>query len=234
MAMACPMETKRRERNDSGSSFSFPSTPNQDSDFEFGCLTPDSPSSGSYITSPADHLFFNGRLLPHSFPFQQQPPATTNMYDNNSRTTSRTSSISSKDSLMSSRSNSTNSSRSSCSISSARTSSSDCSERNRLMYLQNKNKVTCKSHDQPNKTVNSQRWQYITAVPVLNREYSSRRRKNIEVVGKKEVVKGKKMKTTRVKLSFVRRLLRWFLTACKECHAMEPSRKERVLRQNEK
>lgn len=119
----------RRKRSGSGDIFSFPSTPtpDQDSDgFEFGSITPDSPSTDPYKNSPADHLFFNGRLLPHSFPIQ--PP---NISVDNSRTTSRTSSISSKDSLRSSRSNSTNSRSSSCS--SGRTSSSDNSER-KLLY----------------------------------------------------------------------------------------------------
>ncbi|XP_002891732.2 putative protein TPRXL [Arabidopsis lyrata subsp. lyrata] len=39
------------------------------SDFEFGSLTPSSPSQDPFSeNSPADHLFLNGRLLPHSFP----------------------------------------------------------------------------------------------------------------------------------------------------------------------
>jgi hypothetical protein len=118
----------RRKRSGSGEIFSFPSTPtpDQDSDFEFGSITPDSPSTDPYKNSPADHLFFNGRLLPHAFPVQTPNIITID----NSRSTSRTSSISSKDSLRSSRSNSTNSRSSSCS--SGRTSSSDNSERKLL------------------------------------------------------------------------------------------------------
>ncbi|VVA16680.1 PREDICTED: probable membrane-associated kinase regulator [Prunus dulcis] len=116
----------RRQKSTSGDTFSFPSTPihEQDSDFEFGCFTPDSASSTDPCKdSPADHLFFNGRLLPHAFPFQPISNGFMGV-DSNSRRTSRMSSISSKDSIMSSRSNSTNSRSSSCS-SSARTSSSD-------------------------------------------------------------------------------------------------------------
>ncbi|KAH0979975.1 hypothetical protein GBA52_007152 [Prunus armeniaca] len=116
----------RRQKSTSGDTFSFPSTPihEQDSDFEFGCFTPDSASSTDPCKdSPADHLFFNGRLLPHAFPFQPISNGFMGV-DSNSQRTSRTSSISSKDSLMSSRSNSTNSR-----SSSARTSSSDNSER---------------------------------------------------------------------------------------------------------
>lgn len=127
------MECRRKRSSGSGDIFSFPSTPtpDQDSDFEFGSITPDSPSTDPYKNSPADHLFFNGRLLPHAFPINQPHNI---MIIGNSRTTSRTSSISSKDSLRSSRSNSTNSRSSSCS--SGRTSSSDNSER-KLLY-QNK------------------------------------------------------------------------------------------------
>ncbi|KAI3994780.1 hypothetical protein MKX01_037331 [Papaver californicum] len=40
----------------------------QESDFEFGSITPGSPTSDSSKNSPADLLFFNGQLLPHVFP----------------------------------------------------------------------------------------------------------------------------------------------------------------------
>ncbi|KAI3936958.1 hypothetical protein MKX01_015173 [Papaver californicum] len=39
----------------------------QESDFEFGSITPGSPTSDSSNNSPADLLFFNGQLLPHVF-----------------------------------------------------------------------------------------------------------------------------------------------------------------------
>ncbi|KAL3638436.1 hypothetical protein CASFOL_017807 [Castilleja foliolosa] len=84
--------------------FSFPVIiPGPDDDhFEFGCAT-----------TPADHLFANGKLLPHVFPIQTGP--ITNYYSF-SRSTS---SVSSKDySSVSSRSNSRSSS-------SARTSTSE-------------------------------------------------------------------------------------------------------------
>ncbi|MFQ6650570.1 hypothetical protein Gotur_022724 [Gossypium turneri] len=158
----------RRKRSSSG---------DQDSDFEFGCYTrPDSPSLDPYKTSPADHLFFNGRLLPHAFPLQLSPTTTTTMgsADNGSRSTSRTSSINSKHSLMSSRSNSSNSRNSTCS--SARTSSSDSSER-RLLYHSRIRGCENKA----SKLVSGQlygdphRWQYITAVPILKREVSRRK-----------------------------------------------------------
>lgn len=233
------METRRR-KSSSGDAFSFPSTPIHDDDndqyhdssFEFGCVTPDSPSSDPFKDSPADHLFFNGRLLPHAFPFQPVNNGPV-VVDNNSRFTSRTSSISSKDSLMSSRSNSTNSRSSSCS-SSARTSYSDCPER-KLMYHGRTKTI--------NKAVSgqvygsSQRWQFITPVPAsssLSRE-SSRRKKTEVGANKEESIRAKKQAgggggQVVVKQQLGRRLFRWFVSACKECHAIEPSRKDKVLR----
>ncbi|KAM6584576.1 hypothetical protein CsatB_011578 [Cannabis sativa] len=267
------MET-RRKQSISGDGFSFPSTPEPDnnhhsrgssSDFEFGSITPDSPySDDPSKNSPADHLFFNGKLLPHSFPFQ--PTNTTSIYsvvsENSSRSMikSRTSSSSSKDSMMSSRSNSTNSrsSTSSCSSSSARTSSSssDNSER-RLLYCQS-SKTTSLSvmgresrSDQiryggGSKAVSaqvygsSQRWQFMAhPVPALSRETSLRRRKT-EVSGnnnknpndeeRRSIPKKKKKRTVVVKrLRFGRtpRIFRWFFAACRECHAIEPSKKKK-------
>ncbi|XWS11001.1 hypothetical protein CRYUN_Cryun38cG0046400 [Craigia yunnanensis] len=221
----------RRKRYSSGEIFSFPSTPNQDqdSDFEFGCFTPDSPSQDPYRTSPADHLFFNGRLLPHAFPLQ---PATVVAADS-SRGTSRTSSISNKDSLMSSRSNSTNS-RNSCS--SARTSSSDNSERRLLYYSRTHacNKaskmVTAQLYG------DSQRWQYITPVPFMKREVSWRKNSGVVV---KEALRTKKQgdhhqerSTTRGRSGSCLRFFRLFLLVCRECHAMEPFREQDVVQGN--
>ncbi|GMY31863.1 Membrane-associated kinase regulator [Fagus crenata] len=218
------MENRRRRSRGSGDMFSFPSTPtqDQDSDFEFGSITPDSPSSDPYKNSPADHVFFNGRLLPHAFPIQ---PANR-IIDNSRSTTSRTSSISSKDSLRSSRSNSTNSRSSSCS--SARTSSSDNSER-KLLY-----KTTfLRDRYHGNKVFSaqaygsSQRWQYITHVPVLSRESS--RRKKVESMGKEVRTKKQTEKRKGASSWFGWKFLWWFVSACKECHAMEPSMKDDVL-----
>ncbi|GAU21319.1 hypothetical protein TSUD_372130 [Trifolium subterraneum] len=182
------------KRSPSGDSSSFPSTPNQeDSNFEFGSLTPNSPSC---TTSPADQIFFNGRLQPHSFPL-------------NLVTTSQTSNISTKDSLISSRSNSTNNS-----CSSARTSSSDSSERK---LFHNRSKLSSRSVSPliQQSYGCSQRWQYITHVPVaLNRDASKRRKRK----------RAKKKMKKRVSLQFVRRILGWFFIACRQWHAMEPSK----------
>ncbi|KAF1899238.1 hypothetical protein Lal_00019362 [Lupinus albus] len=197
-----------------------------DSEFEFGSLTPYSPSSNPCKTSPADKLFFNGRLQPHSFPvmFHRHIDSTI--------ATSHSNSISSKDSLVSSRSNSTNS------RSSARISSSDNSER-RLFH----NKVSVSltsSYNKGSYAVNrsvalghnkaygcSRRWQYITPVPALNRDASKRRSGDMKQRKKKEEDqkrRKKKKKVSGVGLRFVWRILRWFVMTCRECHAMEPTK----------
>ncbi|MED6200652.1 hypothetical protein PIB30_087320 [Stylosanthes scabra] len=240
------METRQRKTT-SGDSFSFPSTPNPDSDFEFGSLTtPDSPSSDQCITSPADHLFFNGRLQPHSFPLFHPP---NHHHHHSIAVASRTSSISSKDSLMSSRSNSINSRGSSSCSSSARTSASDSSER-RLLHSKlsslsssSPSSPSCKGVYMGKRTMVSahhqvygcsQRWQYITPVPALNRDASKKRTAKVKQKKKmkeekkstKKIKKNNNMekKKTKVRLRFGRKILRWFVMACRECHAMEPSK----------
>ncbi|KAJ6770364.1 MEMBRANE-ASSOCIATED KINASE REGULATOR 4-RELATED [Salix purpurea] len=215
--------------------FSFPSTPStldQDSDFEFGCLTPDSPSTDPNKNSPADHLFCNGRLLPHSFPVLQHQPTTMVLIDNIYRANSRASSVSSRDSLMSSRSNSSNSSRSS--FSSARTSSSDNSERRRLY-----NFTSCQAPLASKVVIaqlygSSQRWQHIMPVPAAALKRVDSRRKSCRVLvkegqnnNKKQLKKGKRERS-----GFWRRFFRSFLVACRECHAMESSTKDDILERN--
>ncbi|XP_030445787.1 probable membrane-associated kinase regulator 1 [Syzygium oleosum] len=241
-----------RNRNGSSDGFSFPSTPeSQDPDleFEFGCATPDSPSGESNKNSPADHLFFNGRLLPHSFPCKTMTNAVV------PRAASRASSVSSRDSmsLTSSRSNSTNSSRSS-SCSSTRRSSSDNTERARspvLMYQTriSSNNPSNNARDQRRRTSQSvaaqvygtsHRWQFIAPVPPLSREgscssssSSSRRgmRKLCEGVVREEVKRIKEKERT--KTGFGKKLIRSFLLSCMQCHAMEveTSRREDVFRE---
>ncbi|XP_044465794.1 uncharacterized protein LOC123195978 [Mangifera indica] len=240
----------RRQKSSSRELFSFPSTPNnqeQDSDFEFGCFTPDSPSQDPSRNSPADHLFFNGRLLPHSFPCDLQRPSSDNINVSISRAASRTSSVSSKDSLMSSRSNSTNSRSSSCS--SARTSSSDNSER-RLLYYSNK-RNTCKATKASRIVTaqlygSSQRWQHLTPVPaavLMKRETSQR--KNADGVALKDGLRSWSSSSLKRSASqgkenrrssgdsaaaqgLCKRFFMAFLFACRECHAMEPSTKDGI------
>ncbi|KAL7087631.1 hypothetical protein ACP275_13G079100 [Erythranthe tilingii] len=205
--------------------FSFPA-PGTDSDqFEFGPVTtPSSPKS------PADHLFFNGKLLPHVFPVQTLP----NNYSNYSysRSTSRASSMSSREySLMSSRSNSTNSRSSNCS--SARTSTSTCeaadlqrrsisSSSSNVSRKNNNNNITRPPPVAPLKNqhgATSQRWQLIAAAPVLNHQGS--RSRNKAVVADQIVLERKGSKKSDTKLWFGRRILKSFVSACKECHAIK-------------
>ncbi|KAG6607885.1 hypothetical protein SDJN02_01037, partial [Cucurbita argyrosperma subsp. argyrosperma] len=229
----------RREQSSSGEIFSFPSTPvqdqDQDSDFEFGSITPDSPST--FNNSPADHLFVNGRLLPHSF-----PPQPIGVY-----AVDRTSSVGSKDSIMSSRSNSTNSrSSSSCgSSTSARTSSSESNNVDRSSRFSSHQKKSPKSSVSAQVYGSSQRWQFIASVPVpttLSRE-NSRRKKAVEKIGGKSDLrrnkkrtekttarkKKKKKKKKKKNMWFGRKVFRWIILVCKECHAIEPSRKDEIV-----
>ncbi|XP_057461798.1 probable membrane-associated kinase regulator 1 [Actinidia eriantha] len=200
------MENNPRRKNSFGDKFSFPIQVNQD--FEFGCLTPGSPNS------PADHLFFNGRLLPHAFPFQ---PVT--------RSASRTSSTGrSKDSLLSSRSNS----RSSSCSNSARTSTSTDSTGRRSVLLHHHPKQLVTSEKKQAVLVGqyggSQRWQFITVAPTMSHQVSRRRKAEIPM---------KKAGDQSCESSwFGRRFLSWFVGACKECHAIRPSTKDGVARGN--
>ncbi|OAY28714.1 uncharacterized protein LOC110600883 [Manihot esculenta] len=213
----------------------------QDSDFqfEFGCFTPDSPSTDPFKASPADHLFYNGRLLPHSFPVQT-PTTTTLLVDSISRASSRNSSVSSKGSLVSSRSNSVNSSRSSVSSSSRTSWSSDYSQR-RLLYHSTK---LASRTPMASKVVmaqfygSSQRWQHIVSVPpAMKREDSRRKNVGVAVVNpglmnKKDSDHQKEKKGK--SLGICRKIFRSFLVACRECHAIEPSREEDILQGNVK
>ncbi|KAK3034994.1 hypothetical protein RJ639_033372 [Escallonia herrerae] len=217
----------RRCRNSSGDKFSFPTFPVQDKEFEFdhsGCATPGSPNS------PADHLFFNGRLLPHAFPLQHN----ITPYGTFSRSTSRTSSISSsRNSLMSSRSNSTSSLSSSCS--SARTSTSDQASERKLVPL-NEGKVALKTTftreryeaDKPVLINPQYGWQFVAPVPVLTHQVSRRKKAEARVQQESKAKKRADGKTG-AKAGLCRRFFRSFVSTCKECHAMEPAKIDRVL-----
>ncbi|XP_050217084.1 uncharacterized protein LOC126667971 [Mercurialis annua] len=223
----------QHQKTSSRDIFSFPSTPStqdQDSDFEFGCLTtPD--SNSPYKNSPADHLFYNGRLLPHPFPLQHQ----------------RLSHLT-KDSLMSSRSNSVNSNRS---CSSARTSSSSENSDRKLFYHTRKT-GSCRSLSSSSSSSSSssatsmaskvvmaqlygssQRWQHIT--PVLKREDSKRKINNNYVMkqgfGSKKELEGddQEMKKKEKSSGFCLRFLKSILVACRECHSMEPPINDEIL-----
>ncbi|KAJ0865590.1 hypothetical protein HanRHA438_Chr12g0542131 [Helianthus annuus] len=195
------METHRRHKSSSsGDNFTFPAmSPDIDIDSEL-----------------ADHLFSNGKLLLHTFPIK--PKGLT------SCTFSRTCSVSSKDSLVSSRSTSTNSrsSSSSSSCSSARTSTSETSSpgsTTRTAIL-SRNGSRSPVHYTNNYYRPAQRWQFMAPVPVLNRPTSQRRKADYE----KQKGSPEKTKYTRRK-GYCQRFFRWIVSTCKECHAMEPSKK---------
>ncbi|CAN7018669.1 hypothetical protein IGI04_021354 [Brassica rapa subsp. trilocularis] len=87
------MEDDRRTTPKSGERSPDTSPEMSSSDFEFGSLTPSSPSHSEH--SPADHLFLNGRLLPHTFPMTRSASRTTSENTFRSDSTSSRSSVSS-------------------------------------------------------------------------------------------------------------------------------------------
>ncbi|CAI9088700.1 OLC1v1023105C1 [Oldenlandia corymbosa var. corymbosa] len=250
------MENHIRKGSDSGDKFSFPiSPPNQDDQFEFGCITtPGSPKS------PADHLFLNGKLLPHFFPSQ---PINYNIISTLSRSTSRTSSVCSRDSLLSSRSNSYNSSRSS-SCSSARTSISEQSnirsfspsvDRKLLINHHQKAKLAAINKNpvgknnkppvlNPHYYGSSQRWQFIAPAPASLKQQQQQQKQRQSSVSSRARNKSnrslardnKELKTKRKESKDTRKARTWFgiriiralVYACKECHAIEPSSRKRL------
>ncbi|KAL1815343.1 hypothetical protein ACET3Z_017917 [Daucus carota] len=184
-------------------------------EFEFEFVMPESPSS------PADHLFLNGRLLPHKFPC---PPKKSLSFSTPlSRSMSQTSSVSSKESLMSSRSNSTSSRSSSSSRTSTRvgTMKSDGNERRELMSkaksLRKKQEV---SVYRPSLSPQHGSWHYVTQTPVLKRKVSRKSRADSVLQQgskrKKQDYRGKRNGW------FLWRFCRWFLSTCSGCHAINP------------
>ncbi|KAK4771185.1 hypothetical protein SAY87_031717 [Trapa incisa] len=236
------MEAPQR-RDCSGNVFTFPSTRTKDCgdpgfEFEFGSVTPESPSSDMSKNSPADHLFFNGKLLPHHFPSQTRPNTLLMNVNSRSIMPSRTSSISSKDSysssLMSSRSSSVNSSRSSY--------SGDGSDRrllhqNKLAAMRTRSTKEFGYSSSNNKGVmarqyGSQRWQFIAPMPALSRETSSRRKKTAEMIIKEEASKPKNKEKTGSPVhnkGFCRKFLESFMSTCRQFHAMEAQLEDEMI-----
>ncbi|XP_010465474.1 PREDICTED: uncharacterized protein LOC104745819 [Camelina sativa] len=195
-------------------------------EFEFGSLTPSSPSQDSFDeNSPADHLFFNGRLLPHAF------PAASSIYTKRS-ISSRSNSTNSRSSFGSNSSSASHSPRtSSCNVGSNNNSASA------ITHIHNKPLDIKPPSSKCGKTVNStrtkateivtaslyrsyssQRWQYITPVPV-------KMSGGIRVGGRKKKVTRVRKKTgvsrgSRV-MKLWRRILMAAIFACRECHALE-------------
>ncbi|CAA3024169.1 Hypothetical predicted protein [Olea europaea subsp. europaea] len=187
------------------------------SEFEFECVTPKTPDS------PADHLFLNGRLLPHVFQLQ-----SANSF-NYSRSTS---SVISKDSLMSSRSNSTNSRISNSS--SARTSTSEASERKVMNGPKIPSKLPANTAAVALPYCSSRGWQFIAPAPVLMHQGSrSRPRKAADAVEPRESKSRKQGKNgSDLRGWFGRRVLRSFVSSCKECHAIRTPTREGVWPRN--
>ncbi|KAK1431009.1 hypothetical protein QVD17_14199 [Tagetes erecta] len=210
------METHRRQKaNSTGDIFTFPSM------------------NSKLESKLADQLFSNGKFLPCDFPVQPTNftiPRSVML----SRTSSISNSISSKGSLMSSRSNSTNSSNSSSnsnsSCTSARTSTSEASSMRKLSTINHVKSVAVKSDNisrrMPNKECRnrsycngygrSQRWEFISPVPMMNRRNSKKR-------------KGRKGRKDRdVRKGICRRFFGWIVSTCQECHAIEPAKRLKV------
>ncbi|XP_042506508.1 uncharacterized protein LOC122082799 [Macadamia integrifolia] len=246
----------KNEDSDSGDNFSSISLASQDqesssptdddsqhfqeSDFEFGCVPPSSPTNDLNKSSPADVLFFNGRLLPHAFPSESSVKNNIGRINGHrSHVSSRTSSISSsKDSLLSSRSNS----RSSSCSSTGRTSSCENIEKRLLGSSEQPSddqiatrRVPITRNQMSNRSirlqsqVSNQRWQFIAPAPILTPTTSiPPRRKRGEILVPEELRSKKQVKNNKNKRSstwFVPRFFRSFMSTCRACHALEPSKR---------
>ncbi|KFK35742.1 hypothetical protein AALP_AA4G030700 [Arabis alpina] len=223
------------------------------SEFEFGSLTPSSPSQDPFLDhSPADHLFLNGRLLPHSF-----PTSTRSVSRTTSENTFRSNSTSSRSSDSSSPTSYTTTPRTStCNvfkITSSRTNITCFGPRSEKIMSQrsgtfshnlqkpttNNGKISylptqCKRKNKATEIVTAQlygsysrRWQHIT--PVFQREGSVKSSNGGFKVGgrKKKTVRRKKKVEERRGSKFMKwwkSIFKAVVLACRECHAMEPQR----------
>ncbi|KAK9150194.1 hypothetical protein Syun_008503 [Stephania yunnanensis] len=214
----------------------------QDLEFEFGRITPDSPTSDpSYQGSPADVLFSNGRLLPHVFPSQSRRSISLE------QPTSRTSSIGSKDySLMSSRSNSSNSRSSSSSSGGGMAASlSDCNDKKPMnsghpnvgsttgaTITRSSSMRTRSARLQP--CPSGKKWQFI-AVPTpclaspLERKRSEKGMPQNDRLRSKKQAVLQKSRDHQQSSSFSQRLLKSFVLGCRRCHALEPSKRKKEM-----
>lgn len=183
---------------------------------------------GASPNAPADHLFPNGRLVPHDFPCSSHKT-----FDSLSRSLSqRSSSCGSKsgfETFSSSWSNSCSSSqRSSSSISSGRTSISDATpEKTDFIRA-----VRAKRTPEPYKArkqvstpdYGSRKWQFIAPAPILNgnvlyRSVKVSQTKKAKVAVHQKVSKAKKEgKSNRPWLRF----FSLFVSTCSKFHAIEP------------
>ncbi|CAH9108055.1 unnamed protein product [Cuscuta epithymum] len=225
----------RRQKSSSGDKFSFPimGTPEkepEDGEFEFGCI---STSPEASPNSPADRLFFNGKLMPHNFPSSGQPAAVTDGFSY-SRSTSSVSS--GKDSMMSSRSNSGSSSGGS-----ARTSASGESAFNvniRRLAIINVNNRSKWAHSS-NRPLPSSKPQLVPPASKKSQFMAAPAHGPVHLRNKRpgSVSLGKGHNSHEVKQEsddegsgsppwFGRRILRSIVSSCKECHAIPPTTKQ--------
>ncbi|KAL1817889.1 hypothetical protein DCAR_0522382 [Daucus carota subsp. sativus] len=174
---------------------------------------------GESPDSPADHLFSNGRLVPHDF-----PRSSSKTLSLSSRSTSWGSSRDGFESSSSSRSNSCSSSQSrSSSISSSTTSISHAGTEKRISIRARRPRSgaiksapeTYKMHkNSPNFSHGSRKWQFIAAAPVLNGNVTERNKA-------KSAEKSKAKKEGKSKGRWGRFLC--LFVACSEFHAIESS-----------
>ncbi|KAL7218279.1 hypothetical protein ACSBR2_011536 [Camellia fascicularis] len=199
-----------RNKTISSDKFSFPSTRiEEESEFEFGSLT----ITTRTPSSSADHLFFNGRLLPHSFPISNPTQPTNTPYSRSSST--------SRSSMSSSRSNSSSSS-ARTSISEPSSSSSDqrkpLNRASKVVAV----KMPVVAREMVRQYGSAKRWQFIAAAPELSHQVSRRRKAEVEV---EEGLRGKKEGGEKA-VGCGWRFFRSVASACKECHAIKPSSRD--------
>ncbi|CAH8260562.1 unnamed protein product [Arabidopsis lyrata] len=207
-------------------------------DFEFGSLTPTSPSQDSFTeNSPADHLFFNGRLLPHSFPAASSIYTKRSISSTTSEYTSRSSSTNSRSSFGSNSSSTSQSPRtSSCNINKNNSPNNQepldlkppISRCGKTVNTTNNSSYSSPQYKRRKATemvtaslyrsYSSQRWQYVTPVPVKMSgviRVGGRKKKAARVRKETEERRGSRV------MKLWRKLLMAAIFACRECHALE-------------
>lgn len=193
-----------RSDDDSLDVFTFPRIAIQDQDhrFEF--------AMGRPPDSPADHIFFNGKLLPHTFPVQTEAPSCRTPHSM----------------LVSCRSSSARSS-------SARTSLSDVSERRPLYQSKSVGRVqnpggvnrSLSSHQHNLNRSSARWWQFIIPLPPLSHEGPRRRKSNDRAKASPHDGPGNVGLSPSKKGSCCG-FFRSFSSTCKQCHALEPPKKK--------
>ncbi|KAK1395588.1 hypothetical protein POM88_005451 [Heracleum sosnowskyi] len=209
--------------------FSLPemviSKDDHDLEFKFCCIM----EPGASSDAPADHLFSNGRLVPHDF-----PSSSSKSLNLASRSTSWGSSKDGSEFSSSSRSNSCSSSqRSSSSSSSSLTSTSGAISERRVLIRARRPRSsaikrapeTYKAHKHVSTPEHgSRKWQFIAAAPVLNGNVLH---KSVKITGRSKAESADQKVSKNKKEGRSNRCWRRFLcllvSACNEFHAIESS-----------